>query len=90
MSARINLTVEKDPIISISSDNVIFVDGPPQPDIEPWGDPDDPSAYIIKPTIIGGLYATKGKYMLDDLTILPIPKMEVGNASGGLTVSIGS
>lgn len=44
--------------------------------------------YAVTPKVGMQVIPTKGKYMIEDMTINPIPIFEVSNSSGGTTVYI--
>ena len=44
--------------------------------------------YAVTPKVDEQVMPTKGKYMIDDVTVNPIPIFEVSNSSGGTTVYI--
>ena len=44
--------------------------------------------YTVTPKVGMQVIPTKGKYMIDDMTVNPIPVFEVSNSSGGTTVYI--
>lgn len=44
--------------------------------------------YAVTPKVDEQVMPTKGKYMIDDMIVNPIPIFEVSNSSGGTTVYI--
>ena len=82
MSLILHLNVEQDPIMYLKSDSVIIK----KDEAEPYDD--DPAAYVVLPSFEDRVLPTKGKRMLNDLTLSAIPYSEVTNLSGGLTINI--
>ena len=51
--------------------------------------PEYQGSYIITPKLTGQWLDTDNKKLTDDIHVLAIPRMDVSNPSGGVTVTIG-
>lgn len=78
---KTRLRVQESPVVRFSQDQYIKIRAG---DYDPYtGD------YIVIPSAEERVLDTDHKLLLDDVTVTAIPYVEVGNESGGYTVSIG-